>query len=78
MTQTARSVTRKKTYQQERLEFQALKDKQAKLDRETCKKATIDKKLAKANQARREDVSQLDLSNWLAVLSSSSPDDNNQ
>lgn len=78
MTRTARGVARKKTYQQERLESQALKDKQAKLDRGARKKATVEKKLAKANQARKEDISQLDLSNRFAVLSSSPPDDTNQ
>lgn len=50
MTRTARGVTRKKTYQEERLESQVLKDKQAKLDREARKKTTAEKKLAKTNQ----------------------------
>lgn len=78
MTRTDRGVARKKTYQQDRLESQALKDKQAKLDRGARKKATVEKKLAKANQARKEDISQLDLSNRFAILNSSLPDDNNQ
>lgn len=78
MTRTARGVTRKKTYQQEHLESQALKDKQAKLDREACKKATAEKKLAKTNQTRKEDISQLNLSNRFALLSSSPPDNVNR
>lgn len=60
MTQTARGVTRKRTYQQERLESQDLKDKQAKLDRKARKKATAEKKLAKTKQTRNEDISQLE------------------
>ena len=47
MTRTAHGVARKKTYQQERLESQVLKDKQAnlenKLHRDARKRATVGK-----------------------------------
>lgn len=49
-----------------------------KLHRDVRKKATVERNLAKANQARKEDVLQLDLSNRFALLSSSPPNDTNQ
>ena len=54
MTLSAFGVAKKKAYQQDHLEFQVLKAKQAKFDRGACKKMTIEKKLAKVNQALKK------------------------
>lgn len=59
------------------MESQELKDAQAKIEnkrqQQARKEAADKKKQAKARQPRKEDISQLELSNRFALLSSSPP-----
>lgn len=75
MTRTARGVTRKKTFELQRMESQELKDAQAKIEnkrqRLAKKEAANKRKQAKAKQPRKEDILQLELLNRFAILSSS-------
>lgn len=79
MTRTARGVARKKTFELQHMESQDLKDAQAKTEnkrqRQVRKEAAERKKRAKAKQLQKEDISQLELSNRFALLSSSPPED---
>lgn len=79
MTRTARGVTRKKTFELQRMELQELKDAQAKIEnkrqRQAKKEAANKRKQAKAKQPRKEDISQLELLNRFAILSSSPPEE---
>lgn len=79
MTRTARGVTRKKTFELQRMESQELKDAQAKIEnkrqRQAKKEAANKSKQAKAKQPRKEDISQLELLNHFALLSSSPPEE---
>lgn len=79
MTRTARGVTRKKTFELQRMEWQELKDTQAKIEnkrqRQAKKEAANKRKQAKAKQPRKEDISKLELLNCFALLSSSPPEE---
>lgn len=79
MTRTARGVVRKKTFEPQRMESQELRDAQAKIEnkrqRQARKEVADRKKQAKSKQARKEDISQLELSNRFALLSSSPPEE---
>ena len=79
MTRTVRGVTQKKKFELQYMESQELKDAQAKIENErqqqARKKAANKKKRAKAKQPRKEDISQLELSNRFALLGSSPPEE---
>lgn len=76
ITRTSQGVTRKKTFQQERLDSHLAREAQAKADNKARKEASLIRKQAKMHQPRRENISQLtNLSNRFALLSSSPPED---
>ena len=79
MTRTARGVTKKKTFELQRMESQELKDAQAKIEnkrqQQARKEAANKRKRAKAKQPQKEDISQLELSNRFALLSSFPPEE---
>lgn len=77
ITCTARGVVRKKTFELQHMKSQELKDAQAKMEnkrqQQARKEAADKKKQAKAKQSRKEDISQLELSNRFALLNFSPP-----
>lgn len=79
MTRTARGVIQKKTFELQRMELQELKDAQAKIEnkhqRQARKEAANKRKRAKAKQPRKENISQLELSNRFALLSFFPPEE---